>query len=80
MDRQSKCPSCKKFFNIPMENTEEHKYFPFCSKRCKLVDFQGWVSGRYRVSRPLRENDILKEKETSENGSKDEDESNPDIL
>jgi endogenous inhibitor of DNA gyrase (YacG/DUF329 family) len=49
------CPICKRAF------TSEHgdPPFPFCSQRCKLVDLDGWLSGRYAVSEalPLDEDD-----------------------
>ena len=34
------CPNCKK----AVAWTDENKSRPFCSKRCKLVDFGGWAS------------------------------------
>ncbi len=42
-----RCPICKK----PTRPSEPH--FPFCSKRCKMVDLGAWLEGRYRISRPL---------------------------
>ena len=27
--------------------------FPFCSRRCRLVDLGRWFSGKYQISRPL---------------------------
>ena len=32
----------------------ESVLYPFCSKRCKLVDLGRWVDGEYRVEEPLR--------------------------
>jgi len=34
------CPNCKK----AVAWTDENKFRPFCSKRCKLIDFGGWAS------------------------------------
>jgi endogenous inhibitor of DNA gyrase (YacG/DUF329 family) len=31
---------------------------PFCSEQCRLVDLHGWLTGRYRVDRPLEERDL----------------------
>jgi endogenous inhibitor of DNA gyrase (YacG/DUF329 family) len=31
---------------------------PFCSQRCRTVDLGGWLSGAYRVSRPIEEEDL----------------------
>ena len=32
----------------------ESMLYPFCSKRCKLVDLGRWVDGEYKVEEPLR--------------------------
>ncbi len=41
------CPSCEK----PVERDCET--FPFCSRRCRLVDLGKWLDEKYRVpSRP----------------------------
>jgi len=40
----SSCPICRE--NV---NHEGNPYRPFCSKRCKLIDLESWMSGRYRV-------------------------------
>jgi len=42
-----RCPICKK----PSRPSEP--YFPFCSKRCKMVDLGSWLDERYRICRPL---------------------------
>ncbi len=44
------CPRC----GIPVEWTPEHRYRPFCSERCKLIDLGAWATGRYGlpVARP----------------------------
>jgi endogenous inhibitor of DNA gyrase (YacG/DUF329 family) len=44
--RTTPCPICKK----PVEYTDHHPTFPFCSDRCKLVDLGNWLDGRYRVA------------------------------
>lgn len=44
-----KCPTCNK--QVEWENNPCR---PFCSERCKLVDFGKWVSEEYRVpGRPV---------------------------
>lgn len=30
-------------------------YYPFCSERCKMIDFGRWMNQRYSISRPLPE-------------------------
>jgi endogenous inhibitor of DNA gyrase (YacG/DUF329 family) len=44
-----KCPVCKKL------HQDNDKYFPFCSSRCRLVDFGGWLDEEYRISEPVRD-------------------------
>ena len=49
------CPICKR------ETIREGNPFrPFCSERCKLIDLDNWLSGRYRVSTPVREPESVK--------------------
>jgi len=46
------CPICKKPTDLNSE------VFPFCSSRCRLVDLNQWMEGRYAVTRPLDPQDI----------------------
>ncbi|MCA1815194.1 MAG: DNA gyrase inhibitor YacG [Acidobacteria bacterium] len=39
-----RCPLCKK----PVE-TENNPHRPFCSERCKLIDFGNWADESYRM-------------------------------
>jgi endogenous inhibitor of DNA gyrase (YacG/DUF329 family) len=39
-----KCPICHK--SVEWEN---NPYRPFCSERCKLLDFGAWANGEYAV-------------------------------
>ncbi|HET7213445.1 MAG TPA: DNA gyrase inhibitor YacG [Terriglobia bacterium] len=39
-----RCPICKK--EVPLEG---NPFRPFCSERCKLIDLDNWLEGRYRV-------------------------------
>lgn len=39
-----KCPTCGK----PAE-WQDNPYRPFCSERCKLIDFGRWANEEYRV-------------------------------
>ncbi|HEX8890133.1 MAG TPA: DNA gyrase inhibitor YacG [Pyrinomonadaceae bacterium] len=39
-----KCPTCDK----PIE-WQDNPYRPFCSERCKLIDFGRWANEEYRV-------------------------------
>jgi uncharacterized protein len=47
--RNIHCPTCKK--SGPWFET---KYGPFCSERCKLVDFGKWLGEENKISEPLR--------------------------
>lgn len=39
-----KCPTCGK----PVQ-WQDNPWRPFCSERCKLIDFDKWTSEEYRV-------------------------------
>lgn len=43
-----RCPICKR-----QTRCEGNPFRPFCSERCKLIDLDYWLSGRYRISTPL---------------------------
>ena len=67
------CPKCHKMLQDvgikKGESTETNiplpKYFPFCSERCKLLDFGAWIDEDYRV--PAIEDDDIQE--TTDNES-----------
>jgi endogenous inhibitor of DNA gyrase (YacG/DUF329 family) len=40
-----KCPTCGK----QVEWTEENKWKPFCSERCKLIDLGAWADESHRI-------------------------------
>jgi endogenous inhibitor of DNA gyrase (YacG/DUF329 family) len=44
-DSEYTCCICK----IKITQTEDSKYFPFCSKRCQVIDLGAWASESYRV-------------------------------
>jgi len=50
-----KCPTCGK-----PTNWQENPFRPFCSERCKLVDFGRWVNEEYSVpdERPSEQKDV----------------------
>jgi len=45
-----KCPHCKKSVVWNQQNT----YRPFCSKRCRLIDFGDWADENHKVSLDLQ--------------------------
>ena len=42
----NKCPHCKKITKY----TNENKFRPFCSEKCKLIDFGAWASEEFKIS------------------------------
>lgn len=46
------CPSCKASII-----KERNSFFPFCSPRCKDADLYHWLTGRYRISSPFKNDD-----------------------
>ncbi len=39
------CPNC----GVAVKWTPQNKYRPFCSERCKLIDFGGWANESNRI-------------------------------
>ncbi|MHC4431951.1 MAG: DNA gyrase inhibitor YacG [Planctomycetota bacterium] len=49
------CPVCHKTVKTPAQG-DPQRFFPFCSRRCQLVDLGAWLDAEYRiVSKPLDE-------------------------
>lgn len=45
-----RCPVCKKIVKAsPQEQPEKARFFPFCSRRCKLIDLGAWLDAKYRI-------------------------------
>ena len=65
-----KCPTCRK----PVEWSQENKFRPFCSSRCKLIDLGAWLEGKMVISDACNTEtedgmsvwDVLKGNETSD--------------
>lgn len=55
-----RCPTCR----TEAEVARDFAYRPFCSKRCKMADLANWFDEAYKLSRPLRADD-LSDDETS---------------
>ncbi|MBD3181607.1 DNA gyrase inhibitor YacG [Candidatus Poribacteria bacterium] len=61
--RKLKCPICGKDVDIPKKNKLPPN-FPFCSKRCKLVDLGRWLNEEYKFFEPVSiEQDIKDDEE-----------------
>jgi uncharacterized protein len=41
-----KCPICHR----PTTYSQENPFRPFCSERCKLIDFGAWANEEYSVA------------------------------
>jgi len=51
-----RCPYCRR--TLAGNSLEDMPHWPFCCERCKMADLEGWLRGRYVISRPLAEGDI----------------------
>jgi len=62
-----RCPTCHK------ETLGTDKlYRPFCSERCKLIDLDNWLSGRYRIPVPIENPEGTGDPEETEEDDKGE--------
>ena len=52
---KSKGPICR---TCRREVEPDVETFPFCSKRCRMVDLGGWFDERFRVTRPIEYRDV----------------------
>ncbi len=52
---QLECPHCK----AKVLWNEEFPHRPFCSKRCKLIDFGGWANEEHRIEGNSIYEDVL---------------------
>lgn len=50
--RAHACPTCGKAIDPEIET------YPFCSRRCRLVDLGKWFSGEHSLSRPATDDDF----------------------
>lgn len=51
MIRRPTCPICHKL--LPVDTNTDSKLLPFCSQRCRQVDFFRWCDGKYALVEPL---------------------------
>tara|TARA_Y100000385_G_C12921575_1_gene562821 strand:- start:508 stop:675 length:168 start_codon:yes stop_codon:yes gene_type:complete len=51
------CPKCGKATNLSSDNI----YRPFCSEKCKLIDFGIWVNEEKLISRPAESEDFYED-------------------
>tara|TARA_X000000368_G_scaffold361145_1_gene305208 strand:+ start:572 stop:736 length:165 start_codon:yes stop_codon:yes gene_type:complete len=53
----NKCPRCDK----PCPTTKDNQYRPFCSEKCKLIDFGSWANEENIISRPIKSEDFYED-------------------
>ena len=51
------CPQCKKDTDLRSTNI----YRPFCSEKCKLIDFGTWANEEKIFSRPIESEDFYED-------------------
>ena len=56
MVRLNSCPICGK--NVSPATDPSGGMAPFCSQRCREIDFFRWSDGRYAIVEPLSDADL----------------------
>ena len=51
------CPQCTKEADLSPANI----YRPFCSEKCKLIDFGSWTNEEKLISRPIESEDFFQD-------------------
>tara|TARA_B100001094_G_C17522759_1_gene480952 strand:- start:273 stop:437 length:165 start_codon:yes stop_codon:yes gene_type:complete len=51
------CPRCKNAADL----SDKNSYRPFCSEKCKLIDFGSWASEDNKISRPIQSEDFYED-------------------
>ena len=60
MIKKIKCPMCEK--EVQFDDKKKLPLnFPFCSKRCKLIDLGKWLNEEYTISDPITEESLLED-------------------
>jgi endogenous inhibitor of DNA gyrase (YacG/DUF329 family) len=63
-----KCPTCEK-----KVEWQDNLWRPFCSERCKLIDFSRWANEEYRVPGKEINPDDVTDRPEAENVNTDQD-------
>lgn len=50
---KARCPICD--LAMPGPGPKEWPNWPFCSRRCQVIDLGRWLGGNYRIETPLSE-------------------------
>ncbi len=51
-----RCPICER--TMDQHGPKEWPDWPFCSKRCRMVDLGRWLGGTYHIDSPLKAEDV----------------------
>jgi endogenous inhibitor of DNA gyrase (YacG/DUF329 family) len=51
------CPRCEKKVDLAAKND----FRPFCSEKCKLIDFGSWANEDNKISRPIHSEDFYED-------------------
>lgn len=62
-EQTSKCAHCGKQITF---TPEIKKLWPFCSKRCKIIDLGKWLGEKYVVQEEATEQDLKKDTKVGE--------------
>ena len=54
--KKVRCPICEQAMDT--QGPKEWPDWPFCGKRCKMVDLGRWLGGNYRIDTPIKEEDL----------------------
>jgi endogenous inhibitor of DNA gyrase (YacG/DUF329 family) len=49
-----RCPICQR--EVEGQDSAQWPHFPFCSKRCRLIDLGRWLKEDYRLAADVSEN------------------------
>lgn len=52
-DIKAQCPTCGR--DVPYTHGDTDDYFPFCSRRCKLIDLGKWFDEEHRIEGTLQD-------------------------
>ena len=66
-DQSARCVQCGKKIVFSNENKD---LWPFCSKRCKMIDLGKWLGEKYVVQEPATQDDVFINK--TDQGNEDE--------
>ena len=64
MIRRPTCPICNK--QLALDEPQQSSAFPFCSDRCRDVDFFRWHEGKYAIIEPLTAEHLESELESED--------------